>query len=134
MDTMHIVDMLSDKKYQPIASAIDEEKIDAMISVVSLTELIKILGSHDIKKTQATIRDLKSSKIEIEPLDTTIAEQAGYLRLDYNIPAADSLIGATGIVCNAEHILTDDTHFDTLKNLIKPITPAKLTKMIRKIS
>ena len=131
---MHIIDILSDNRYLPIASAIDEGRIDAMISVVSLTELIKILGSHDIKKTQATIRDLKSSKIEIEPLDTTIAEQAGYLRLNYKIPTVDSLIGATGMVCNAKHILTDDTHFDALKYLIKPITMAKLTKMIRKIS
>lgn len=50
-----------------------------------------------------------------------IAARAGELRLKYDIPTADSLIAATGVVENVKHILTDDDHFDPLINLIKSI-------------
>jgi predicted nucleic acid-binding protein len=43
------------------------------------------------------------------------------IRLKYDIPTADSLIAATGIVENLKHILTGDEHFDATKGLIKPI-------------
>lgn len=133
VDTMHIIGILSDPKYQPLASAIDDERIDAVISVISITELIKILGKYDNKKARLTIRHLKSSKIEIEPLDAVTAEKAGIIRLKYNIPTADALICATGIVCNADHILTSDTHFNTVRSIIKPIDINKLLKLIKKL-
>ena len=133
VDTMHIVGVLSDKRYMPIADAIDEGKIDAIISVISLTELIKILGKYDLEKTRTTITQLKSSEIDIQPLDTSIAEKAGYIRLKYDIPTADSLIGATGIICKAKHILTSDNHFNSIKSLIKPINLNKLLKLIKKL-
>jgi predicted nucleic acid-binding protein len=41
--------------------------------------------------------------------------------LKYDIPTADSVIAATGVVENVKHILTDDEHFDATKGLIKPI-------------
>ena len=133
VDTMHIVGILSDTIYLSVAEAIDQKKIDAVISVISLTELIKILGKYDLDKTKTTITQLKSSNLEIKPLDTSIAEEAGYIRLKYNIPTADSLIGATGIICKADHILSNDDHFNSIKSLIKPIDLNKLLKLIKKL-
>ena len=130
---MHIIGILSDSRYLPLTESIDDEKINAVISVISLTELIKILGKYDKKRTQRTIGHLKSSKIEIEALDSTIAEKAGNLRLKYDIPTADALIGATGIICNADHILTSDPHFNTIRSFIKPIDIDKFLKLIKKI-
>jgi len=44
-----------------------------------------------------------------------IAIRAGDLRLKYDIPTADSLIAATGVVEILKHILTDDEHFEATK-------------------
>jgi predicted nucleic acid-binding protein len=130
---MHIIGMLSDPTYLPIAKAIDDEKIDAMISVISITELIKILGKKDPVKAKITIRYLKSSKIHIQVLDTAIAESAGELRLKYNIPTADALIGATAIIIKADHIFTSDRHFNALKAVVKPIDIKKMMKIFKSL-
>jgi predicted nucleic acid-binding protein len=130
---MHIIGMLSDPTYMPIAKAIDEKKIHAVISIISLTEIIKILGKKDLKKANSTIRLLKSSNIKIEQMDPSIAEKAGHLRLKYDIPTADALIGATGIICNADNIFTSDRHFNTIRSLIKPIDMKKLLRLINKL-
>ena len=133
LDTMHVIGMLSDPTYLPIAKAIDTGKIDAVISVISITELIKILGKKDLTKAKATVRYLKSSKIKIEELDTSIAERAGELRLKYDIPTADALIGATGINSKADHIFTSDRHFNAIRSMIKPIDVNKFLKVIKKL-
>jgi predicted nucleic acid-binding protein len=129
---MHVIGILSDSKYLPLVESIDDDRINGMISVISITELIKILGKYDREKTRTTIRFLKLSKIEIVPLDSSIAEQAGILRLKYDIPTADALIGATGIISNADHILTNDPHFNVIRKFIKPIDINKLLKLIKK--
>ena len=130
---MHIAGLLSEEDYMPLAEAIDEGRVEAVVSVVSLTELIKILGRFDAERARKTISRLKSSKIGILPLDAMTAERAGYLRLRYDIPTADSLIGSTGIIAKAGHILTSDRHFDSSRSMIKPIDVDKLLKMISKL-
>ncbi|MDP6155798.1 MAG: PIN domain-containing protein [Candidatus Thermoplasmatota archaeon] len=133
LDTMYVIGIISDKKYLPIAQAIDDGKIDSMVSVITITELIKVLGMVDRKKAIKTVSQLKSSKIDIKVLGLPIAEKAGYLRLKYDIPTADSLIGATGIIHKASHILTNDAHFNSIKSLIKPINYSQVLKLIKKL-
>jgi len=130
---MYIIGIVSDKKYLPLAEAIDDGKIDPMVSVITVTELIKVLGMIDREKAVKTVSQLKSSKIDIQVLGLPIAEKAGYLRLKYNIPTADSLIGATGIIHKASHILTNDAHFNSIKSLIKPINYPQMLKLIKKL-
>ena len=133
VDTMHIVGILSDERYMPVAEAIDTGKIMAVISTISLTELIKLLGKYDPNKARATIKLIKSSKIDIRPVDTSIAEKAGEMRLKYDIPTADSIIGATGIISKAAHIFTSDHHFNSISSLIKPIDINRMLKLIKKL-
>ena len=123
IDTMHLVSILKDDSHFELIQAINDEKITGMVSVVSLTELIKILGKkkENIKRISGTIQQIMSSNLIFEQVNHTIAIRAGELRLKYDIPTADSLIAATGIVENVRHILTDDEHFDVTKSLIKPI-------------
>jgi len=53
--------------------------------------------------------------------------------LKYDIPTADSLIAATGIVGNTTNVLTDDTrHFSPIKKLIKIIDLETATNLGRK--
>jgi len=48
--------------------------------------------------------------------------QAGELRWKYDIPTADSMIAATGLVENTIYVLTgDERHFGPIKDLIKKI-------------
>ena len=133
VDTMHIVGILSDERYMPVAEAIDTEKIMAVISTISLTELIKLLGNYDLERARTTIMLIKSSKIDIRPVDTAVAEKAGEMRLKYPIPTADSIIGATGIISKAAHIFTSDHHYNSISSLIKPIDIKKLLKLIKKL-
>ena len=62
--------------YTTFADAIDDGKIIGVSSVVSITELIKVLGKKDIIRMQSTIRDLKSSEIILVDVTQPIAERA----------------------------------------------------------
>ena len=130
IDTMYIAALLSDEKLKKLAIAIDDEKMDAIASVISLTELVKILGSKDEGRMRNTIRKLKSSNLGIVDVTSAIAVRAGEIGLHYDIPTADALICSTGIVSNAKHVLTDDKHFEATGKLIKPLNLRKLLKMI----
>ncbi len=124
IDTMHLVEMLKLKSdsHIELAKAINKRKLTGIVSVVSLTELIKILAKRE-KEGQAskTIQQLTSSNLTFVDVNHSIAIRAGELRVKYDIPTVDSLIAATGLVGNVKHFLTDDDHFDSVKNLIKPI-------------
>ncbi|MBW6470877.1 MAG: PIN domain-containing protein [Methanosarcinaceae archaeon] len=131
IDTMHVADILIDDSYFDIAQAIQDTKITGIVSVVTLTELVKISGINHKEKMRSNLNSLINSNLIFVDIDHTIAMQAGELRLKYKIPTIDSLIAATGIVENVKHILTDDHHFKPLKNHIKPInlkTALKLAK------
>ena len=132
IDTMHLVSILKDDSHFELLKAINDEKIAGMVSVISLTELIKILGrkEEDRKRISGTIQRIMSSNLILEPVNPTVAIRAGELRLKYDIPTADSLIAATGIVENVKHLLTDDEHFEAIKSLIKPIDLKGAMKLV----
>jgi predicted nucleic acid-binding protein len=132
IDTMHLVSILKDDSHFELLKAINDEKIAGMVSVISLTELIKILGRKEVdrKRISGTIQRIMSSNLILENVNPTVAIRAGELRLKYDIPTADSLIAATGIVENVKHILTDDEHFEATKSLIKPIDLKAAMKLV----
>lgn len=129
IDTMYISALLTNKNnpYFDFAQAVEDDKIAGIISAVTLTELVKILGVKVYKKK---IDQLISSNLRIIDVSQLIAIRAGELRLKYDIPTADSMIAATGVVENIRHILTDDDHFEATKNLIKPIDLKTAMKLI----
>jgi len=133
IDTTHIYALLTskDRSYLEISKAIDAEKVTGVISVVTLTELINILGKNIYREK---INELLSSNLEIVDADQTIAIRAGELHMNYGLPTGDALIAATGIIENVKHILTEDAnngHFDPIKNLIKPISLKTALKLIK---
>ena len=116
IDTMHIAALLSDENetYLELAKAIKNQKIIGVVSVVTLTELIKNLGIENKQK----ILDLTSTNLVFINITQKIAIQAGDLHLKYDIPTIDSIIAATCIVENIKHILTyDHRHFEPVKNI-----------------
>ncbi|HJH30863.1 MAG TPA: PIN domain-containing protein [Methanosarcinaceae archaeon] len=131
IDTMHVADILIDDSYFDLAQAIQDKKITGIVSVVTLTELVKIGGINHKEKMRNNLNSLINSNLIFVDINHTIAMRAGELRLKYDISTIDSLIAATGIVENVKHILTDDHHFKPLKNQIKSInlkTALKLAK------
>lgn len=134
IDTMYIEEIFSSEEtiYTKFADAIDDEKIIGIASVVSLTELIKNLGIKDMNRMRTTVQELKSSAIILVDVDQRIADNAGELRLRYDIPTIDSMIAATGIVEGVKHVLTRDVrHFESIKNIIKIIDLKTALKMAR---
>lgn len=130
IDTMHIVSFLTDEggSYRGLSQALDDEKISAVISVVTLTELIKVLGE---KIYREKLNELLSLNVFFVEIDQTISIRAGELHMRYGIPLGDSLIAATGISENVKHVLTNDAHFDTIRHYIKPINLKTALKMAR---
>ncbi len=132
IDTMHIASLLTEEDevgpYFQLAQAIKNQKIIGVVSVVTLTELIKNLGEENRQK----VNDLTYTNLVFINITQRIAARAGDLRLKYDIPTIDSLIAATGIIENIKHILTTDKrHFDNMKNLIKIISLQKVLDMSR---
>ncbi len=132
IDTMHISSLLTEEdeegSYFQLAQAIKNQKIIGVVSVVTLTELIKNLGEENRQK----VNDLTYTNLVFINITPKIAMRAGDLRLRYDIPTMDSLIAATGIVENIKHVLTTDRrHFDSVKNLIKVISLHKALDMAK---
>lgn len=121
IDTMHITDLLLEDSHFELAQAVQNKKITGIVSVITLTELVKTSGMKNKDLMRSILYRLISSNLIFLDVTQKIAITAGEIRLKYDIPTADSLIAATGVVENVKHILTDDEHFDVTKGLIKPI-------------
>lgn len=130
LDTMEILKLLSDPEYRKLADAIDREKIQCIISVISLTEIYKIIGMKDERAAKELVTKIIGSKLKVMDVDTRVARKAGELRLKHNMPTADSLIAATGVIAGATHVLTEDVHFNLIASLLKRVSLRRVKKMI----
>jgi len=130
LDTMAVLELLSNPQYKKLAAALDEQKMNGVISTISLTEIYKVIGMDDERKARELVARIVASKLELREVDATVARKAGELKLHYRMPTADSLIAATGIVAGATHVLTEDQHFQAIKTLIKPIGFRQAERMI----
>ncbi|NJD53181.1 MAG: type II toxin-antitoxin system VapC family toxin [Candidatus Methanoperedens sp.] len=131
IDTIYVAGLLMDDSYFELAQSIHNKKITGLASVITITELIKIRGMKENERMNSDLDKLVTSNLIFVDVGRAIAKRAGELRLKYDIPTVDSLIAATGIVENVKHILTDDDHFDSVKNLIKPIDLKTALKLIK---
>jgi len=63
--------------------------------------------------------EIVESGLYVVELSVEISRQAGIIRRKYDekIPWGDCLIAATGLVNKAEHIITEDTHFQQIKEV-----------------
>lgn len=130
LDTMAVLELLSNPQYQKLAIAFDEGKMHGVISTISLTEIFRVVGAEDERKAREAVAKITASKLELREVDAAVARKAGELKLRYHMPTADSLIAATGIVAGAKHVLTEDEHFQAIKALIKPVGLKRVERMI----
>lgn len=131
IDTMEILNLLTNPDYKMFKAAIDNHHVKAEISAVSFTEIYKVIGKISENEARRIIREIIASEIVSRAVDYRICIKAGEIRLNYDIPTVDALIAATGIMSNATHILTTDKHFQTIKKIIKPVTLKEIKKMVK---
>ena len=92
------------------------QRKEGLLPTIVISETIKII-CEKIGREEAEICYLSiiASGLQIQELNPKIAKQAGLLKCQYkNIPMGDCIIASTAIV-NQAKILSDDPHFDTIK-------------------
>jgi predicted nucleic acid-binding protein len=93
---------------------------DGIIPTIVICETIQLISSREGKqKADMIYLSMVSSGIKIESLSSSIAKDAGILKSTYkHIPIGDCIIAATAI-SNQARILSDDPHFDLIKETKK---------------
>ena len=93
---------------------------DGIIPTIVICETIQLIYSREGKqKADMIYLSIVSSGIKIESLSSSIAKDAGILKSTYkHIPIGDCIIAATAI-SNQAMILSDDPHFDLIKETKK---------------
>jgi predicted nucleic acid-binding protein len=89
---------------------------DGIIPTIVICETIQLIYSREGKqKADMIYLSIVSSGIKIENLSPSIAKDAGILKSTYkHIRIGDCIIAATAI-SNQARILSDDPHFDIIK-------------------
>jgi len=130
IDTMYAIGLMSKEEMAPLADLMATGRIEGILSVVSITEMINVIGRRDENLMKSHIDKILSSEMTIAGTSYPIARQAGLLRLRFGIPTADAIIAATGIHHGASHLLTEDAHFSAVKSAIKPVNLKQLLSMV----
>ncbi len=89
---------------------------NGIIPTIVVLETIQIIAQREGKENAEMVYLwLTTMGIKIESLSPSIAKEAGILKSIYkHLPVGDCIIAATAIK-NQAKILTDDPHFDTIK-------------------
>ena len=92
------------------------QRKEGILPTIAISEIIQITcekRGKDLAETR--YHALMQSGLQIINLTPTIAKQAGLIKCQHkNIPMGDCIIAATAMA-NQAHILTDDPHFDAVK-------------------
>ncbi len=108
-----------DKETQQKANQKMKELIqtgNGIIPTIVLCETIQIICSREGKdKAEMIYLSIVTSGMKMEDLSPSIAKEAGILKSTYkHIPVGDCIIAATAIR-NQAKIISDDPHFDSIK-------------------
>ena len=91
-------------------------KNEGILPTIVLAEIVQITCEKRGKDmAESRYEALTQSGLQIQNLTPPIAKHAGFLKSKYrNVPIGDCIIAATAITNNAR-ILSDDPHFDEVK-------------------
>ena len=128
---MYAIALMSNEETAPLADLMATGRLEGILSVVSITEIITVVGRRDENLMRSHIDKLLSSEITVASVSYPIARQAGLLRLRHGIPTVDALIAATGIHYGASHLLTEDAHFSAVRMAIKPVGLKQLLSIVK---
>jgi predicted nucleic acid-binding protein len=132
IDSTYLIRLLRDEDMKDLAELIQDEEIEAVVAPLSLVEVYSVLARRDKARAMSYIGSLWASKLQIPGLTPSTITLSGDLRNDYHLHLSDAIIAATGITSGARHILTDDAHFKSVRNRIKPLSLKQCKNMFLK--
>lgn len=118
-----------------ILDAVDEGKLQAIISVITIAELCSgYYSAGDERGKQELITHLLSTEsYKVVDLDIKLSDLAGRIRAETGLRLPDAIIVASGIESGATYIVTHDEEFRKGKKYLTPITSLDLIKKLRGI-
>ncbi len=108
-----------------ILEAIDQGEMEAVISIVTIAELIiGYYKNKELKEKEEFIRGLYANKnYKIINLDFILAEKAGEIKSKTNLKMPDCIIIASSILEKVPILITNDSKFDKAKDLLQIMVP-----------
>lgn len=115
-----------------VLDAVDEGRIRAVISAVSIAELCAgYYSARDERGKQELIVHLLSSKgFSVVNLDVKLADVSGRIRAETGLRLPDAIIVASGLERGAECIVTHDEEFRKGKRYLETVTSQELIKRL----
>ena len=129
LDTLPLIEFFKDEenanKVETILKKIEDEKIEACISSLTISELYYILAHFKNDKfAEKILRYIEISNINVVPVNKSIAEKGGEFKYKYShdrvkkgLPLADCIIAATSWIERAILISSDDEHFKRIREI-----------------
>lgn len=92
------------------------QRKEGLLPTIVISETIQIICEKiGREEAETCYQSLIASGLQVQDLNSKIARQAGLLKCKYrNIPMGDCIIASAAIV-NQARILSDDPHFDNIK-------------------
>jgi tRNA(fMet)-specific endonuclease VapC len=118
IDTSVLIDYLrQSNKEKTVFVQLVQASLNIRISLITLSELYAGKSVWQSKKVQKELETILSG-LEVLPVSTEIARQAGKLRAIYGLDLIDALIAATAIL-NQESLATlNSKHFRVVPELV----------------
>jgi predicted nucleic acid-binding protein len=93
-------------------------KKEGMLPTIVISEIVQITcEKRGWEEAETRYHALLVSGLQVQSLTPNIAKQAGLIRCQHkNLPMGDCIIAATAIA-NQARILSDDPHFDTIREV-----------------
>jgi len=119
-----------------ILDAVDEGKIQAIVSVVSMAELCAgYYSAGDERGKQELLAHLLSTKsYSIVELDVKLSDSAGRIRAETGLRLPDAIIVASGIDRGATYIVTHDEEFKKGTRYLESVTSQEMINRLEEAS
>lgn len=116
-----------------VLDAVDEGKLQAVVSVISIAELCTgYYSARDERGKRELIMHLLSSKgYTIINLDLGLADKAGRIRAETGLRLPDAIMVASGLARGASYIVTHDEEFKKADRYLKTVTSQELSARLR---
>ncbi|MDO8633708.1 MAG: PIN domain-containing protein [archaeon] len=108
------------KKIKEIVQAVEKGKINGIISGITLTEIIYIVGRKSEQKAFNIIAFVEESRLEIIGCTKDLFVAAGHIKMKYkekNLSIADCIIIATAVNEKADEVLSLDRGWQGIKEI-----------------
>jgi len=115
-----------------VLDAVDNGRMQAIISVVSVAELcVGYYLAGDEKGKQELITHLASSKtFSVIEVDLRLADAAAKIRAETGLRLPDAIMVATGLARGATYVVTYDEEFGKANRYLEAVTSQEMLKRL----